>query len=171
MSSIDPDPAITEPVVDYRQQAGAFLSIMDEMAPQVGLDYSVDSLQRLDQFISEHFESVDVNMVGESMASGIGYYLGEVITRHLGGHWCEDGTPAIEGIGPLELVYPLEKVQQRFQNGKKDSLAWYYHGLLKKACEAGFTPQTRLRGHSFAPVETVEEQSGSMWDIFKNLFR
>ena len=43
-----PHPA---PQSRYQEEAGTFLSTMGEMAPQIRLDYSVESLQRLDQFI------------------------------------------------------------------------------------------------------------------------
>lgn len=120
----------------YQQEAGTFLSTMGEMAPQIGLDYSVDSLQRLDQFISEHFDGKSTQEVGETMLLRVGSYVGEVIIRHLGGHWNEEGLPEINEVGPLDVVHPLEKAQKRFQNGKADSLAWYYHSLAKQAYEA-----------------------------------
>jgi hypothetical protein len=156
--------------LDYRQEAGAFLTIMDEMAPQVALDYSVESLQRLDQFISEHFEPPGGKVVGDSLAVGIGCYLGEVIIRHLGGHWNKDGEPAVEGIGPLETVFPLEKVKSRFRNGKQDSLAWYYHALVKKAGEAGFEAHAPARPPSSSPVTAPSKTGEGFLGLFRHLF-
>lgn len=124
---------------DYRQEAGTFLAIMDEMAPQVALDYSVESLQRLDRFITEHFEQRGAQLEGETLPVGVGCYLGEVIIQNLGGHWSADGRPEIRGLGDsLPPVLPLEKALKRFQNGREDSLSWYYHGLAKQAYEHGY---------------------------------
>jgi hypothetical protein len=122
---------------DYRQEAGTFLTIMDEMAPQLALDYSVESLQRLDQFISEHFEPPGTKPVGETLPVGIGCYVGEVIIRNLGGHWNADGKPEVNDIGPVEAIFPIDKAIKRFQNGKADSLAWYYHSIAKNAYTEG----------------------------------
>lgn len=168
MSAVNPEQPGRS--LDYRQEAGAFLTIMDEMAPQVALDYSVESLQRLDQFISEHFDPPGGKMVGESLAVGVGCYLGEVIIRHLGGCWSKNGEPAIEGIGPLETIFPLEKSKSRFQNGKQDSLAWYYHALLKKAGEAGFEPRTPARQPSSSPVTAPSKGGEGLFGLFKQLF-
>jgi hypothetical protein len=134
MASVNP-----EQHAPYQQEAGEFLTIMDEMAPQIGLDYSVESLQRLDQFISEHFDAPNTKEVSDALTLRIGCYLGEVIIRHVGGQWNGEGKPEINDLGPIEAIYPLERAQLRFQNGKKDSLAWYYHSVAKKLYEAGVT--------------------------------
>jgi hypothetical protein len=125
-----PQPA---PQSHYQEEAGAFLSTMGEMAPQVKLDYSVESLQRLDLFISEHFDGHSAQHASDTLLLRVGSYLGEVIIRHLGGFWNEAGEPEINEVGPIAVIYPLEKAQLRFQNGKADSLSWYYHSLAKQA--------------------------------------
>lgn len=131
MTSVHPAPHSR-----YQEEAGTFLSTMGEMAPHIGLDYSVESLQRLDQYISEYFDNGKAPEVGETLLLRVGSYVGEVIIRHLGGYWNEEGLPEINEVGPLEAIYPLEKAKQRFQNGKEDSLAWYYHAIMKQAYEA-----------------------------------
>lgn len=131
MASLQPAPPSR-----YHDEAGTFLSTMGEMAPQVGLDYSVDSLQRLDAFISEHFDGNKAQQVSETLLLRVGSYLGEVIIRHLGGYWDESGQPEVKAVGPIPVVCPLEKARLRFENGKSDSLAWYYHALAKQAYEA-----------------------------------
>jgi hypothetical protein len=120
---------------DYAVEAGSFLTLMDEMAPQLALDYSVESLQRLDQFISEHFEPPGARRIETSLLLGVGSYLGEVLVRQLDGAWAEDGKPLVVDIEGLEPINPLKKAQLRFQNGKQDSLAWVYHVLHKKVGE------------------------------------
>lgn len=146
----------------YQQEAGTFLSIMDEMAPQLRLDYTVESLQRLDQFITENFEPAGTKPVGETLPVGIGCYMGEVIIRHLGGHWNENGEPEINNIGPVEAIYPIDKAIKRFKNGKEDSLAWYYHSVAKHAYEASMTePQ---------PSQPVSKPDGGLLSKLKGLF-
>jgi hypothetical protein len=121
----------------YQAEAGTFLAIMGEMAPQLGLDYTVDSLQRLENFISEHFDPPGSKFVGETLPVGIGCYVGEVIIRNIGGHWNLEDKPEINGLGPIEAIYPIEKAQKRFENGREESLAWYYHAVARQAYEAG----------------------------------
>jgi len=138
-TSIDDD-AVTLENVNFAEQAGAFMTMMDEMAPQLALDYSVDSLQRLDQFITEHFDSRRARSIETSLLMGIGSYFGEVLVRQLHGEWDESGQPLVVNIENVEPVNPLRKAQLRFLNGKQDSLAWAYHTLHKKVGEAGFLP-------------------------------
>lgn len=152
-----PQPA---PQSRYQEEAGTFLSTMGEMAPQMRLDYSVESLQRLDQFISEHFDGNSSQEVGETLLLRVGSYLGEVIIRHLGGHWNEDGRPEVNEVGLLDVIYPLEKAQKRFQNGKEDSLAWYYHSIAKQAYEA--------EARQSANESSVD---GGIWSLLKGFFK
>jgi hypothetical protein len=130
----------------YQEEAGTFLAIMGEMAPQIGLDYTVDSLQRLDQFISEHFDPPGAKFVDETLPVGIGCYVGEVIIRHIGGHWNPEGKPEINEIGPLEAIQPIEKARQRFEQGREHSLSWYYHAIQKQAYEGDDPPQRNGNG-------------------------
>jgi len=151
MASVNP-----EQHAQYQQEAGEFLTVMDEMAPQIGLDYSVDSLQRLDNFISEHFDPPNAKQVNAALTLRVGCYLGEVIIRHLGGYWNEDGKPEINELGSIEAIFPIERAQQRFVNGKQDSLSWYYHSLVKKIYEAESsdrqyaTTASSVRGSGYA---------------------
>lgn len=175
MSSVNseqPEQSTAEhPSMDYQHEAGAFLAIMDEMAPQVALDYSVESLQRLDSFISEHFEPAGSKFVGETLPVGIGCYVGEVIIRHLGGHWNESGKPEVNGLGPIESIYPLDKAIKRFKNGKQDSLAWYYHSIVKKAYEGGLEAKAPIRTMPSSPVTATPEPSEGFLSIFKGFFK
>lgn len=164
MVDASPDRAL-----DYRHEAGVFLSTMDEMAPQLGLDYSVESLQRLEGFISEHFEPPGDQAVGETLLVGIGSYLGEVIVRHLGGQWDPDGRAEIHGVGSGEPVFPLERVRRRFENGRQESLVWYYHALVKHVHEAGEQAESPSHG-SPLPHVSGKDGGGDMFSFLKGLF-
>jgi hypothetical protein len=165
------NPEHQHPPMNYEQEAGSFLTIMDEMAPQVALDYSVESLQRLDQFISEHFEPPGSKFVGETLPVGIGCYVGEVIIRHLGGHWNTESKPEVNDIGPIEAIFPIDKAIKRFSNGKQDSLAWYYHSIAKKAYEAGLEPKASVRPLPSSPVTAHQENQEGFMGLFKGLFK
>jgi hypothetical protein len=167
MASVNP-----EQHAPYQQEAGEFLTVMDEMAPQIGLDYSVDSLQRLDQFISEHFDPPNTKVVSEALTLRVGCYLGEVIIRHLGGEWNEDGKPEINHLGPVEAIYPIERAKQRFENGKQESLSWYYHAIAKKLYEAGGTlPQYAGLAGGVDATGYGGPEEGGVIAFFMNLFR
>jgi hypothetical protein len=146
----------------YQEEAGTFLSIMGEMAPQIGLDYTIDSLQRLDQFISEHFDPPGSKFVDETLLVGIGCYVGEVIIRHIGGHWNPEGKPEINEIGPLEAIQPIEKARQRFEQGREHSLSWYYHAIQKQAYEGGEPPRRNQDG---------KNGQGGLLDMIMGIFK
>lgn len=169
MASVNP-----EQQSSFQQEAGAFLSTMDEVAPQVRLDYTVESLQRLEHFISEHFDPPGSKFVAETLLQGIGCYLGEVIIRNLGGHWNPDGKPEVNHIGPIEAIYPIEKAKLRFEKGKTESLAWAYHSIQKQAYEAGMT-EPQVHGHPQPTrqqilLEADQSGEGGFMAFFKGLF-
>ena len=111
-------------------EAETFVSILKDLAPEVILDYSPTSLNKLDVFITERFEPVGSKHVGEALLLGMGCYVGEVIIRCLGGQWSQKG-PEITGIGGVQAVFPLQKVLKRFRNGPVDSLFFYYETIKK----------------------------------------
>lgn len=158
MASVNPAPESR-----YPQEAGLFLSTMGEMAPQMALDYSVESLQRLEQFIIEYFEGKSLQDIGDTLPLRVGCYVGEVIIRHLGGHWNQDGLPEINNVGPLDVIYPIEKARKRFEVGKAESLAWYYHSVTKQVYEAN---------HSLSAVGAGGRDSGEgLLGLFKGIFK
>lgn len=170
MTSVNP-----EQQSSYQQEAGAFLSIMDEMAPQIRLDYSVESLQRLEQFISEHFDPPGSKFVGENLLTGIGCYVGEVIIRHLGGHWNQDCKPEVNDIGPVEAIYPIEKVQKRFELGRQESLSWYYHSIAKQAYEGEHEehhpqPAVTKKHEPILLEQQAPPKEGGFMSFFRSLF-
>ena len=114
----------------FTRKAVEFASTMDETA-QIGLDYSVDSVQRLETFVAEHFDPPGSKQVDEWLIEGIGCYLGEVIIREKGGSWDEYNHPEIHHVGAIETIYPLEKARKRFEVGPGESLAFYYHSIAR----------------------------------------
>lgn len=170
MASVNP-----EQPSDFQKEAGTFLSNMDEMAPQIGLDYSVESLQRLDQFISDYFDASGSRPQGNTLALQVGSYVGEVIIRHLGGRWNDEGKPEINEVGPIEAVYPIDRAMKRFENGRQESLAWFYHATAKQAYEQGLTTQSdEMTGLHHIPVSQLSQQiqpEGGVIDMLLGFFR
>jgi hypothetical protein len=159
----------------YQEEAGSFLALMSEMAPQLGLDYSVDSLQRLDQFISEHFEPPGSKVVDENLVTQIGCYVGEVMIRQIGGSWAPEDKPEITGIGDMEAIRPLEKVRHRFENGRQDSLIWYYHAITKQAYESGVIQEITNMPGAIAPSgknvrPATPTSGGGLFGFLKDIF-
>jgi len=120
----------------YQAEAGQFLSSFSELSRGLVLDYSVESLQRLDQFIAENFEPVTESVLHGILPHQVGCYLGEVVIRNLGGWWDQNGAPQIIGIlDDMPPFHPIEKSVQRFERGQKHALAWAYHTLAKHVHE------------------------------------
>jgi hypothetical protein len=117
----------------WAAEAAVFVEIMGDLAPEVRLDYSPASLSSLEEFIARQFDPPGSSFFGESLAVGVGAYVGEVVIRNLGGRWEPDGAPVVVGIGRIERTYPVQKAHKRFSNGPADSLAWFYQVVARYA--------------------------------------
>lgn len=98
---------------------------MAGLAPSLTLDFSPQSLAALDDFISQTFEGPNASPAPGSMQVDVGAYVGEVVRRHVGGRWVEDGSLR-DLAGDVAEVHPIGKARKRFANGSQDSLAWFY---------------------------------------------
>ena len=126
-------PAPREHASPFQKQAASFVSIVGDIAPGLELDYSVDSVRALEEFIASSFDPPGSSYVPESLAVGVGCYVGEVVVRTLGGRWNPDGSAEVLDIGRVNCTFPIQKAQRRFANGPEDSLAWYYEVLAHYA--------------------------------------
>jgi hypothetical protein len=126
-------PAPREHSSPFQKQAASFVSIVGDIAPGLELDYSVDSVRALEEFISCSFDPPGSSYVPESLPVGVGCYVGEVVVRTLGGRWNPDGSAEVLDIGRVNCTFPIQKAQRRFANGPEDSLAWYYEVLAHYA--------------------------------------
>ncbi len=80
----------------------------------ITLDFSPNSLKLLDQAIDKYFDS---KTIMPTTILDIGFYIGEVISRNLGGAWeMENNNPATAKIiiksGRVE-TYPISKAKKR----------------------------------------------------------
>jgi hypothetical protein len=98
----------------------------------VGLDYSPESLQALDEAIGsrEFIEEAELDEGDVDVTTlTLGAYVGEVVRRNLGGSWkISDDTPSprLVGIGGIAWLDPMARVEKRLLEGEEASLwAWY----------------------------------------------
>jgi hypothetical protein len=73
----------------------------DRVAHALGLDWSIDSVTRVQAWLAR--ERSDAN------ALAAGCYAGEVLRRAFGGEWQDDGT--ITGLGHVAVTMPLAKAR------------------------------------------------------------
>jgi hypothetical protein len=111
----------------------------------VELDYSPQSLAEVDRILGKfHAEKLRADQMGETIFS-FGCYVGEILVRHLGGSWQmpERGFLARLGLGdsnlmvvqmPNDIVWnPIGKAFKLLENGKEDSVSYFYAVAVSKA--------------------------------------
>ena len=93
----------------------------------VELDYSAESLALLDKIIDEHFPKKQAPAMDTTLLT-FGAYVGETIRRLLGGEWEETDNHelALNKVGGIAQLFPMNKTRKRFENGIEDSLADFY---------------------------------------------
>lgn len=135
-------PTVADMMQDYAAESIEFA----HKRFQVALDYSPDSLARVDAMVDELsllapcglvkklFRKTPSEFEVDRICNLFGGYLGEVYRRNVGGEWAVD--PELETIGVHHedtWVYPTAKVRKRLCNGVGDGLAAYYRGLTVPA--------------------------------------
>jgi hypothetical protein len=96
-------------------------------------DYSEKSVNDLEDLISNRLWDPAVPPTEEELDSNtklIGAYLGEVMIRHIGGHWAMDPEgriPVVESDSG-HMAYVLDKVYRRQVFGKEHDLMAFYEG-------------------------------------------
>ncbi|HYO58832.1 hypothetical protein [Archangium sp.] len=101
----------------------------------VELDYSVDSLAKLDGIIENlRQDGVTSDEVAETLFT-FGCYVGEVFVRNAGGRWCSaegtpmagaTGFPLIVQLGSGGYCNPIGKVFKRLEQGPEHNLSYFY---------------------------------------------
>jgi hypothetical protein len=118
--------------------AGAFMAEMNNFTSELALDYSVNSLQRLDAFIAKFFSTSETS-VSDTVIYQTGCYLGEVIRRNIGGTWTTTShTAELSSIRETTSIYPVEEARKCFSPIESQKLAWYYHTLDKQTYSAEY---------------------------------
>jgi hypothetical protein len=101
----------------------------------VELDYSRDSLSRVDAVLENlRSDGPPVDQVRETLF-GFGCYVGEVMVRHAGGRWdvpqsIEEknflGWPLLVRFADGRSANPIHKVMRRYEVGEEHSIQFFY---------------------------------------------
>jgi hypothetical protein len=94
------------------------------------LDYSEESLTRIDEIVTAHWDGAPILM--DDVVRTFGSYVGETIRRLQGGAWVFDPEFgfALTGIGGSEIrAYPFSRIYKRFLDD--ESIADYYRARCK----------------------------------------
>lgn len=95
-------------------------------------DHTLESLREIDRFFEE--QSDPGGLLSEQRGQrlfGLGAYIGDVLIRTYGGHWVtDDQDPQGEinvavQLNDGSMVWPVQRVMKRYQNGPKDGIYLY----------------------------------------------
>lgn len=101
----------------------------DDAAKQFGLDYSLDSLAKVDSLLGKVGDCSDSILQKASLTFGC--YVGEVLVHHADGEWVQDETlkNAMGTVWIVEIrsprhitVSPLTRCTKRIKNGENDGV-------------------------------------------------
>ncbi|MBB4792510.1 hypothetical protein [Streptomyces nodosus] len=119
-------------------------------------DFTPESLPDIERFMSEHSDhgiATDGGLLATDRGPrlfALGAYLGETVRQGLGGVWeVDDQDPHGEINIVLRLpdgsiIWPVQRVIKRFQNGPEDSLVGYAIGLgLRLSAQSPARPHRR----------------------------
>ncbi|RCX23867.1 hypothetical protein DFP94_1011471 [Fontibacillus phaseoli] len=116
-------------------------SFSTNFADKGNFDFSVESLQAVDDILEElsDFE-MDEEML-DSVSSMAGCYIFEVARRNFGGEyfWIEKKEQPVLITGEPDFsisLYAFDKVKGRIENGKEDHIPFYFDGFIS-AVEKG----------------------------------
>lgn len=104
----------------------------------IKLDFSEESLTLLDDILeafhqaNENNEFDNEKIIDLSMA--FGGYLGEVISKNIGGVWEENNSKTIFLEVSDKRVLPLNIVYKRINIGKQASIKRWYYKFKEKIC-------------------------------------
>jgi len=100
------------------------------------LDYSPESLRKMDDAISTYFEKGEEPL--PTTALPLGAYVGEVVRVNLGGDWhiaesVLESSIVISGPGGGQELYPFRRVVKRFVEGTSASLEVWYEAAVRSS--------------------------------------
>lgn len=104
-------------------------------------DYTLDSMKEIDRFIDEQSgEDGIITQNGRGrILFALGCYVGETAIRLYGGKWhTDDSDPSGEINASVKLtdgtvIFPVQRVIKRYQNGSEDSIYAYLYVLSPDA--------------------------------------
>lgn len=100
-------------------------------------DYTLESMKEIDRFIDEQSGENGIISRGRGkILFSLGCYIGETVIRLCGGKWhTDDNDPEGEINASVELdngtvIFPMQRVIKRYQNGSEDGIYAYVYALL-----------------------------------------
>lgn len=99
-------------------------------------DYTIESMKEIDRFIDEQSgENGIISRNRGKILFSLGCYVGETVIRLYGGKWyADDNDPKGEINASVKLdsntvIFPIQRVIKRYQNGSEDSVYVYAYAL------------------------------------------
>jgi hypothetical protein len=102
----------------------------------IELDYSVDTLDFVDQFLEKFSKDLKVDDFAETIFVA-GCYSGQVMIENANGQWIKQEDANLpKGVNMMPIVIklpngiicdPIAKAFKRFANGESDNLSYFYH--------------------------------------------
>ena len=113
-------------------------------ADKLKLDYTIRSFMEIDRFFNEHSKNgkaVEGGRLTQSLGAivfSLGSYVGQTIIKNVpGAVWqTDDNDPEGEITASVKLpdgtiIFPVQRVMNRFQNGPEDAVYVYGHQVTK----------------------------------------
>lgn len=101
----------------------------------IELDYSVDTLNFVDEFLDNFSKELKMDDFAETIFAA-GCYSGQVMIENANGHWIKQEDANLpEGVNMMPIVIklpngtvcdPIAKAYKRFANGESDNLSYFY---------------------------------------------
>lgn len=128
----------TEDLKQFTSDMQANAAALVKQFSETNLDFSIDSLQALDEIIEENtpfFKQAD-DETKRKMIIKIGSYIFEVARQNFGGRyfWYDRLDQPILVTGQPEFEMSLlayEKVKGRFMNGTEDNIPFFFDGYVQ----------------------------------------
>lgn len=103
-------------------------------------DYTLESMKEIDRFFDEQSGEGGIISKGRGrIIFAIGSYIGETVIRLFGGKWLtDDSDPQGEITAAVQLdngtvIFPMQRVIKRYQNGSEDGIYAYVYVLSPEA--------------------------------------
>jgi hypothetical protein len=121
---------------------------------KVNLDYSYDSVERVEDILGQIRESKPTDAEERRHAVRFGAYVGEVMRAQTGGTWevivMKPDKPGLTGEHLVikhpdgGITFTVDKAYKRLTNGEQDNVWFFYQVIVDK-----YLPQDRKRLKSF----------------------
>jgi hypothetical protein len=124
-------------------QTNAEKAVVTAQADRVVLDYSEDSLEKLEGILAKLYQGMSAAKPSASQIEEAckiwGGYLGEVVRRRWGGDWSLETYPGANFATPTLTVaagkmFPTMKIHRRLLEGPKDNI-WDFYCMMRRKLE------------------------------------